>query len=231
LTVLLLGGAELDVVPLYRGYAFHVWLLPAVLIPMVVMHLAVVLRQGLADYPPQFLRKFSLSGRPFLVSLTPGLILLLIMVGLASRLPHEITTDATTRSAVPHPDWLLLVYILPFWVFRGQFRILGTLILPTILIGFLIIVPRLSSQKARRWLKTTLIVVGVGGTLWLLAQVSAVGAQVPMQGCSACHRETIVGDAPLTLSDFDVRDPDWLVGHIKDPPKSLVAPFQSDGNR
>jgi quinol-cytochrome oxidoreductase complex cytochrome b subunit len=230
LTVLLLGGAELDVVPLYRGYAFHVWLLPAVLIPMVLIHLAVVLRQGLVDRPPQLLRQLSLSGRPLRVGLAPGLFLLLIMVGLASRLPHEIATDATTRSALPHPDWLLLVYILPFWVFRGRLRILGTLIVPALLFGYLIIVPKLYSRLARRWFKTALIVVGVAGVLWLLTQVSAVGAQVPMQGCSACHRETIVGDAPLTLTDFEVRDPDWLVDHLKDPPESLTAPFRLDND-
>jgi len=46
-----------------------------------------------------------------------------------------------------------------------------------------------------------------------------------MSGCQACHREGLIGGATTTLSDFDIRDPDWLVFHLRDPQNSLFVPF------
>jgi len=47
LVSLILGGSELDVVPLYRGYATHIWFLPTVLLVTLAVHLTVVWRQGI----------------------------------------------------------------------------------------------------------------------------------------------------------------------------------------
>jgi len=86
---------------------------------------------------------------------------------------------------------------------------------------------RLGRKKARPTLFVTLSILGVAGVIWLFSQMTYMGYQVPLQGCSACHRPTIVGDAPIKLSEFKIRDPDWLVFHLKDPPGSLLVPFAS----
>jgi menaquinol-cytochrome c reductase cytochrome b subunit len=56
---LLLGGNEPDVVPLYRGYALHVWFLPMLLFILVGLHLLVVWKQGLAEIPSLWQRLLS----------------------------------------------------------------------------------------------------------------------------------------------------------------------------
>src|SRR5512143_3809049 len=48
---LLRGGPELGAVTLARFYGIHVWVLPALLVPLVVVHFFAVVRQGIAASP------------------------------------------------------------------------------------------------------------------------------------------------------------------------------------
>ncbi len=79
LVTLLLGGSELEVVPLYRGYALHVWFLPLVLLLLVTLHLFIIWQQGLAEQSTAWERlrtKLPLKRWP---DFLPGLVLLLII--------------------------------------------------------------------------------------------------------------------------------------------------------
>lgn len=224
-----LGGSELDVVPLYRGYALHIWFLPIVLVLLVTLHLFIVWKQGLSHLPPAWrhLRERLPLRRGW--DLLPGLALLAIILALSAATPYEGQVGPTDRSAWPHPDWLLMFYFLPFWFFKGDSRVVGTLIIPASLLVFLALGPRLGRAGARRTLVVALAAFGVAGVLWLFGQMSVMGYQVPMQGCTACHRTTIVGGAPTRLSEFEIRDPDWLVFHLQDPQGSLLVPFSMPG--
>lgn len=223
----LLGGSELDVVPLYRGYALHVWFLPVVFFLLIGFHLLIVWRQGLAEIPiiwQRIRKRFSLGRWIYLL---PGLILLIVLFVLAILTPYEGQAGPADRSAWPHLDWLLMFYFLPFWFFKGENRILGTLVIPAGLFVFLMLVPRLKRIDSWRVMVIMLAVVGIVGVVWLFGQTSAMGYQVPLQGCNACHRPTIIGGAPTQLSEFDVRDPDWVVFHLQSPQESLLIPFST----
>lgn len=227
LVAALLGGSELDVVPLYRGYALHIWFLPPVLILLITLHLFIVWKQGLSELPMiwQQLQKRLPVRRWW--DLLPGLVLLIIVVTLSSITPYEGQAGPNDRSLWPHPDWLLMFYFIPFWFFKGESRALGTLVIPIGLLVFLALAPRLGRTGARRVLLIALAVLGIAGVIWLLGQMSVMGYQIPMQGCTACHRSTIVGGAPSQLSEFEIRDPDWLVFHLRDPQGSLLVPFSA----
>jgi quinol-cytochrome oxidoreductase complex cytochrome b subunit len=227
LVAALLGGSELDVVPLFRGYALHVWFLPAVLVPLVTLHLLIAWKQGLSELPAAWQH---LKGRLPIRrgwDLLPGLGLLVIVIALSTVTPYEGQAGLNDRSAWPHPDWLLMFYFVPFWFFKGKSRVTGTLVIPIGLLVFLVLAPRLGRTGARRMIVVALAVLGVAGVIWLFGQISVMGYQIPMQGCTACHRSTITGGAPTRLSEFEIRDPDWLIFHLRDPQGSLLVPFST----
>lgn len=226
LVTLLLGGSQLEVVPLYRGYALHVWFLPMLLFILVALHFFIVWKQGLLEIPAAWRRWREKLPTPW-VNFLPGVTLLIVLLVFSAITPHGDRSEPMARSAWPHPDWLLLVYFLPFWFFKGDSRIWGTLIIPLGLLIFLALAPRLGRTEVKRIVAIGLAVMGIGGVVWLFGQTSRMGYQVPLQGCNACHRPTIIGGAPSQLSEFDIRDPDWLIFHLKDPQDSLLVPFSA----
>ena len=228
LVAAVLGGSELDVVPLYRGYALHIWFLPLTLVSLVSLHLFTAWKQGLSEVTPAWQRLRARLPHKRWWDWLPAVALLGLLVILSAITPYEGQAGPGDRSAWPHPDWLLMVYFLPFWFFQGNSRVVGTLVIPLGLLIFAALAPRWGQTGARRTLVVALAVVGVVGVVWLFAQVSVMGYRVPMQGCTACHRATIVGGAPTRLSEFEIRDPDWLVLHLRDPQGSLLLPFSPE---
>lgn len=229
ITQIILGGSELEIVPLYRGYVLHVWFLPVMLILASAIHILIVWRQGLAELPDLWLKYMERFPFRKWQQWAPGLVLLFVLFILSAITPHAGQSGPTDRSIWPHPDWLLMFYILPFWFFKGKWRIVGSLIVPLVLIIFLIRAPEISRRTSKRIIAVLLSGVSVLGVIWLFGQISYMGYQVPLQGCNACHRPTIIGDAPTRLSDFDIRDPDWVIFHLVDPQGSLFVPFSEPG--
>ncbi|MBW8012562.1 MAG: cytochrome bc complex cytochrome b subunit [Chloroflexi bacterium] len=230
LVSILLGGSELDVVPLFRGYALHIWILPLLLFGLIAVHLLVAWWQGLADLPPSWLRFTRLPLRRRLYQLGSGLLLLFVILVLSALTPHAGQAGPLDRYIWPHPDWLLMFYILPFWFFSSRARLIGVLVIPTVVFLLLILIPRLESKISRPTFVLAASLVGVVTVILLFGQMAYMGYKIPLQGCGACHRQTIVGDAPTQLSEFEIRDPDWIIFHLRDPQDSLLVPFSEPGN-
>jgi quinol-cytochrome oxidoreductase complex cytochrome b subunit len=225
---LILGGSAPDVVPLNRGYALHIWFLPVLLLLAVSIHLLIAWRQGLAHQSAAWR---AIAGRIPLnrwSHFLPGLALLTLLLILSWVTPHNSVADPDTRSAWPHPDWLLMGYFLPFWFFKGQSRIIGALLIPLALAAGLALAPRLLQQLRSPFMLLFLAAIAVVAVVLLFGQMSTMGSQLPLPGCQACHRPGMIGGAPTTPADFDIRDPDWLIFHLRDPEGSLLVPF-SDG--
>lgn len=221
----MLGGTELGQVPLYRGFAFHVWVLPMLLASLVGLHLLIAWRQGLAELPGWWEQLRAQLPELPAMALLPGIALLAAVIVLAALTPHEGQAGPTDRSLLPHPDWILSFYLLPFWLFDRATRVLGAALLPAGLLALLILVPRwANSDRVRPWVWTGLAVLGLIGVVWLFGQMAAIGATVPSQGCTACHRPGILGGAPTMLSEFRIRDPDWLIFHLREPEVSILEP-------
>lgn len=117
LVTAILGGTELDVVPLYRGYALHVWFLPFVLILLVIGHLLVAWRQGLADLSPAW-RKFSrrLPVQCWL-HLAPGMGLLIALLILSAITPHRRAKRAFGPFCMAPPRLAFVALFSPVLVF------------------------------------------------------------------------------------------------------------------
>lgn len=218
LVLLVLGGTELGVVPLFRGYAFHIWFLPLVLALLLGAHLLVAWRQGAMQETDPALQT---------LRFLPGLLVLVAVMILAALLPtEEPVTGPTDTSPIPHPDWLFVFYFLPFWFFQGSRRAIGSVVIPAMLLLVLASLPLLPVPKRRTVAGVAFSAAVLLWTVWLFGQTGQMGAQVPAQGCRACHKATIVGDAPTRVSEFEARGPEWLVGHLQDPPRSLIEPFR-----
>ena len=226
LVTVILGGTELDVVPLHRGYALHVWFLPFVIFSLIVTHLIVSWRQGLAERSSAWQTWKTRFPVKEWHNLIPGVALLILVVVISAITPHETLTGPTVRSAIPHPDWLLMFYFIPFWFFQGSSRIIGALLIPIVLMVLIAFTPKIVKEQVSRYLRLALAIFGFLGVIWLFGQMSLMGYQVPIQGCNACHRESIIGGAPKELSEFDIRDPDWLVQHLKEPLLSIFEPSE-----
>ncbi len=222
---LILGGSTPDAVPLNRGYALHIWFLPVILLLVVSVHLLVSWRQGLANLPETWTIVANRIPMKRWIHLLPALALIGLLLILSWTTPYESASEPDSRSPWPHPDRLLMFYFLPFWFFRGQSRIIGTLIIPLALAAVLVMSPRLLQQSFRPYLLLFLAGIAIIAVILLFGQVSTMGSQVPLAGCQACHRSGMIGGAPTVLSDFDIRDPDWLVFHLRDPEGSLLVPF------
>jgi quinol-cytochrome oxidoreductase complex cytochrome b subunit len=225
LVTLVLGGSSPGLIPLNRGYALHVWFLPMVFLLAAGVHLFIIWRQGLAHQSSLWNRLASRVPLNRWMHILPGFALLILLLVLSWFTPHNAAAKPETRSPWPHPDWLLMLYFLPFWFFKGQSRVIGTLLIPFALAVGLALAPRLLQQPARPFLLTLLAIVALLSVFLLFGQISRMGSQVPLPGCQACHRPAMVGGAPTTLSDFDIRDPDWLVFHLRKPTGSLLTPF------
>jgi len=222
----LLGGSQLEIVPLHRGYALHVWFLPFLMFAMLSGHLLVAWRQGLAEVPiiwRSWKAKFPIKRR---LDLLAGLALLLLIIIFSGLTPHEGSGGPIDRSVLPHPDALMMFYYLPTWFFEGSTRIIGALVIPAVILILLLFAPKIANQKATRFRILALSAIGILGVIWLFGQISVMNYEVPMQGCNACHRDAIVGGAPKELSEFKVRDPDWLIQHLRDPLLSVFEPAE-----
>jgi len=226
LVVAMLGTSDLETVPLYRGYVFHVWVIPLFLALTLAFHLLVAWRQGLSE-SPHWWRKWR-ARHPGVrwPHLLIGLGLLALVLALSFLTPHEGQGGPSEPSLWPHPDWILMFYLLPFWVFDESSRVVGAVVLPGLLLLVLVIAPKLSGRISNRWGLAALSALGIGGVIWLFGQTSYMGTQVPMQGCAACHRSGILGGAPTTLSEFRIRDPDWLIAHLLEPETSILTPYE-----
>lgn len=219
---LFLGGSVPGVIPLYRGYALHIWALPALLILLVGLHLLIAWRQGLSTGSSAWDRlrgRFDRKLDPL-----PALLLLALVLGLSFVTPHFGDAPAEFTSPWPHPDWLLMAYFMPFWFFRGEWRLVGALLVPLAVLAGLIAIPRLETRLRRGLASAIFGFVGIVGVALLLGATASMGASAPIQGCRACHQPGMLGSAPTSLSDFRTDDPDWLVLHMKQPVESILQP-------
>jgi ubiquinol-cytochrome c reductase cytochrome b subunit len=161
------GQADVGVRTLGRFYAFHTLFLPAFLFSLVAIHLAMVVKQGIAPLPvkkfasatrEQYYKlyaEFKAKGRPFYESMTKDVIvsflLLLLLFFLAWKLgaPLEEEADPTSVNYVPRPEWYFFFLFELLWWFPGKWIPVATFWIPSILILVLIFLPWLDRSIHR----------------------------------------------------------------------------------
>ena len=132
------SGSQLGSATLTRFYAFHVLWLPLLFGLVVLLHLALVIRQGIAprtqaletgapqktsapEYPSYYERSYAATKQggvrfwPDIVSkdivASLGVVLLIVVLAVTVGAPLEPPADPTDTAYVPRPEW----YFLPFY--------------------------------------------------------------------------------------------------------------------
>lgn len=207
LVKLLRGGSQLGAATLSRFFALHVLLLPLLLTVVVFLHLAIVVRQGIAartaameggapprtsdpEYPAYYKQAYAKSkgaGVRFYPDLTAkdivvatAIILVLVLLALFVGAGLEPPADPTDTSYVPRPEW----YFLPFYqllkLFPGSMESLVAVGVPTALVILLVALPFFDRGSTRAFSKRPIARISLAfllGGAGLLVGASFMGEQ------------------------------------------------------
>jgi ubiquinol-cytochrome c reductase cytochrome b subunit len=187
---MLLGGPIIAGATLSRFFAMHVFLIPGLLIAFVGLHLLMVLRLGINEWPMpgRIVRKETYEkeyhelvkkdGEPF----WPGAIwkdmffsaaiIVAVMACAAYFGPFGPTgyPDPTIIQTIPKPDYFFLWLYAMLALMPPEMETPALIIGPVVIIGFLILLPFLSGEGEKSWKRRPVAVV----TLLLVAVSLAV---------------------------------------------------------
>lgn len=191
---MLLGGPIIAGATLSRFFALHVFLIPGLLIGLVGLHLLMVLKLGINEWPMpgRIVRKetyekeyhelIKKDGEPF----WPGAIwkdmffsaaiIVAVMACAAYFGPFGPTgyPDPTIIQTIPKPDFFFLWLYAMLALMPPEMETPALIIGPVVLIGFLILLPFLSGEGEKSWKRRPAAVV----TLLLVAVSLAVFTQL-----------------------------------------------------
>jgi ubiquinol-cytochrome c reductase cytochrome b subunit len=168
---LLLGGPIIGGDTLSRFFAFHVFVIPGLLIGLVSLHLLMVLKLGVNDWPmpgrvvrrATYLKEYEELTHKHGVPFVPDAIwkdlifaacIILAVAGCAAFLgPFGPTgqPDPTIIQTVPKPDYFFLWLYALLALLPPQMETPVLLVMPVVVIGFLILLPFLSGEGEKSW--------------------------------------------------------------------------------
>jgi ubiquinol-cytochrome c reductase cytochrome b subunit len=182
------GEADVGPVTLVRFFSVHVLVLPALLVPLVILHLYLVYRHGIAPAPGNeaSVRKT----KPFYPDqlaedLAVSLAILLILLGLTAvwGIPTEVRADPSSTTYVPRPEWYFLFLFQLLKYFQGPvWEPIGVVVLPLAAITLLVLLPLLDRSPERRPRRRTYAIGAAGVIVVALAGLTYLGAVQPPPG-------------------------------------------------
>jgi ubiquinol-cytochrome c reductase cytochrome b subunit len=202
LVKLLRGGSQLGAATLARFFALHVLLLPFMLFVVVLLHLAIVVRQGIAPrtkaleadapartddaaYPAFYKTAYNRSkgaGVPFWPDITTkdvvvGAVIVLLLLQLARSFGAglEPPADPTDSSYVPRPEWYFLPFFQLLKLVPGSMESAVAVGIPTLLVLVMVLLPffdRRSVRSFRQRPLARLSLMVLGGSCVLLIGAS-----------------------------------------------------------
>src|SRR6266478_1509178 len=199
LVSLLLGGPIIAGATLTRFFALHVFVIPGLLIAFVAVHVLLVLKLGINEWPmpgrvvrrESYVREYheltASDGIPFVPAAIwkdvffSGLVLLAITACAAIYGPFGPggEPDPTIIQTAPRPDffflWLYAVLsLLPPWMETP-----ALLIGPAVAIGALFALPFVSGEGEKSWKRRPIAVIGVLVAVVALATLTSLSMQAP----------------------------------------------------
>ncbi|MEO8051489.1 MAG: cytochrome b N-terminal domain-containing protein, partial [Acidobacteriota bacterium] len=160
LLVHLLGsnGTSIGAITFTRFYVAHVQLLPLLTALLIVLHVYLVRRHGVAPTPADE----NQPKKPFYPEQAAkdtvaifGWFAVLMGMAVLARVPLGHMADPTDLSYVPRPEWYFLFLFQFLKWFDGPLEVVGAVILPTLAIVALMVVPFIDRGKMitlrRRW--------------------------------------------------------------------------------
>ncbi len=141
----LLGSTgDIGVVTFARFYAMHVLLLPPATILLIVAHIYLVRKHGVAPVPGDDERpaKKFYPRQAFIDTLAVfGAFTILFLMAVVAKLPLERLADPSDTAYIPRPEWYYLFLFQLLKYFNGPMEVLGTVVLPGLAILALILIP------------------------------------------------------------------------------------------
>jgi ubiquinol-cytochrome c reductase cytochrome b subunit len=150
---LLASTGPIGVVTFARFYAAHVLLLPPITLLLIVLHVSLVRKHGVAPAPGDELKpKKGFFPEQVFKDTVAVFITFAILFTLAimAKIPLEHMADPTDTTYVPRPEWYFLFLFQTLHFFEGPLEVVGTVILPTVAIVALILTPFIDRSKIVR---------------------------------------------------------------------------------
>ena len=141
----LLGGeGEIGVVTFARFYGLHVLLLPPATVFLMVLHIFLVRKHGVAPLPGDESRPAQKFYPRQVFKDTVAIFIafaILFAIAVAVRVPLEQLADPTDTSYIPRPEWYFLFLFQTLKLFSGPLEVVGSVVLPGLAVLLLILVP------------------------------------------------------------------------------------------
>src|SRR5262245_11790781 len=209
LVALLRGGADLGAGTLTRFYSFHVLWFPLLLGTLVLLHLVILIRQGIAPRPraleqgapprttdPRYAEYYHTSyaatkragvrfwpdiiGKDAIVSLC--VVAVIVLLALALGAPLEAPADPADTAYVPRPEWYFLPLYQLLKLVPGSMESFVAIGVPTALVVAMLALPFFDRRSTRNLLHRP---VGLGALVLLLGGSGLlIGAAVRSAGPS-----------------------------------------------
>lgn len=175
------GETGVGPVTLARFYAIHVLLLPALLVPLVIFHLYLVYRHGIAPAPgneaaAQKNKRF--YPEQLADDLGVSLLILCVLLGLTAWLgvPTEIRADPSSTAYVPRPEWYFLFFFQLLKYFEGPiWEPIGVVVLPLAVVLLLFFMPLFDRRPERRPARRPFAMAAAAASVAVVAVLTYLG--------------------------------------------------------
>lgn len=175
------GGPVMGTLTLNKFFGIHVWLTPLLLLLLVGAHLAIFRHNGSAGPPldeaPRLKPGRFWPNQMFMDTVASFVVLAIIVIlAIASPAPLDAKADPNNNAFVPSPAWyfLALYYLLELFTFpNGQ--LIGTIVLPTLALIFLILLPWIDKNPSRQIKRRPFAMVMIALALAIATGLSVEG--------------------------------------------------------
>ena len=194
---ILQGGVEVGARTLGRFYAAHVLILPAVLYALILVHVTMVIYQGIAPTPrgrfgrirkeeyQQLYEESKGRGETFFQHLLRDgvvaflLLMALVWMAVAWKVPMEEVADPTDTLYVPRPEWYFYFLFELLWKFPGKWIPVATFYIPLAAVLLLVFLPFYDRTAVRNPFRRPVASGLAVGALAIIALLTYQGATAP----------------------------------------------------
>ncbi len=162
-------GGPIGAVTFSRFYAAHVLILPPITALMIVFHLYLVRRHGVAPKPHETATKKFYPSQVYKDTVAIFIAFsILLALAIIARVPLGRMADPTDTTYTPRPEWYFLFLFQLLKLFEGPLELLGTLVLPNLAIVALFAVPFIDRSKVVAVGKRgmAMAVLAMAGLVW-----------------------------------------------------------------